>query len=230
MYGVSLIVAGLMLSSSILSFFGFAEEELTYSFDESKIREYIPIVTNNVTCDKLYGRIVTSSTEVCYEFLFYWEHQDGVYKFSEHENDWEFVTVYTSVDSDDVDLVCFDSFHYYIGRKENPEAYNDTNVLLYVNPDFHSFKPDIGIRSGNVSQQINNQTLYELTDNTLLVAQEQVGFDPELYRDPFSWKEKGILGRYTAFDEWHKAFFVVLDKKFEFIDLSDEDNLWYKWL
>ena len=230
MYGVSLIVAGLMLSSSILSFFGFVEEELTYSFDESKIRDYIPVVTNSIICDKLYGRIVTSSTEVCYEFLFYWEHQDGVYKFSEHENDWEFVAVYTSVDSDDVDLVCFDSFHYYIGRKENPEAYNDTNVLLYVNKDFHSFKPDIGIRSGNVSQQINNQTLYELTDNTLLVAQEQVGFDPVLYRDPFDWKEKGILGRYTAFDSTWKAFWVVADKEFGFIDLSDEDKILTRWL
>ena len=99
-----------------------------------------------------------------------------------------------------------------------------------MDPDFHYFRPDRCIRSGNVTWQIEDQRVYELTNIILHTAQTQVGFDPELYEDPFEWKEMGLLGRYTAFDEWHKAFMVVLDKKFSFIDYSDENNLFYKWL
>jgi len=57
-----------------------------------------------------------------------------------------------------------------------------------------------------------------------------VGFDPVLYEDPFDWKEMGWFGRYTAFDSNWKAFWVVADKKFDFIDLSDSKRLLTKWL
>ena len=203
---------------------------LTYSFNESDIRTYLPICTNNLTCDKLYARIVESDNEIAYEFLLYWDNQSGVYKFSEHEFDWEFIVVYTYLNGT-VNMVAYDTWHYYIGRSTTFSAYNDTNVLMLVDPAFHSFKPDIGIRSGNVSWQINNQTVYELTPAILSIAQTQVGFDPELYRDPFAWKEMGWFGRYTAFDDWYKAIMVVSDKKFSFIDFEQHDTIFgTEWL
>jgi len=205
------------------------QQAITHTFRISELREYLPISTNNITADKIYGRISETENEVAYEYLFYWDYQKGSYKFAEHNHDWEFVVVY-AYKNGTVNQVNYDSWHYYIGRKDNPEAYNDTNVLLFVDSDFHYFKPDWGIRRGNVSKQINNQTIYKITDSVLSVAQEQVSFDPELFNDPFSWKEQGFLGRYTAFDDWWKAFWVVMDKKLEFVDLSDEERLITKWL
>lgn len=225
---ICVVIVPFLLLSFSFSLFS-TPEEITFSFNEREIRDYLPVVTNNITADKIYARIAESGTEIAYEFFFYWEEQEGSYKFAQHEHDWEFIVVYTYPNGT-VFQVNFDEWHYYIGRTENPDCYNDTNVLLYVDPDFHYFKPDRGIRSGNVTWQINNQSIYELTDSILQKAEEQVGFDSELYKDPFKWKEMGFLGRYTAFSDWWRAFFVVLDKKFDFIDLSNEDSLWYKWL
>ena len=75
------------------SFLG-ATDSLTYSFNRSEIREYIPICTNNLTADKLYARIVESDTEIAYEFLFYWESQSGYYRFASHDYDWEFIVTH----------------------------------------------------------------------------------------------------------------------------------------
>jgi len=215
----------------MISWFPFFTQstEVTYSFKENDIRVYLPVVTNNITADKVYARIVESSTEVAYEFFFYWKEQKGSYKVSEHEHDWEFIVVYTYPNGT-ISQVSYDMWHYYIGRTTDPDCYNDTNVLVYINEDFHYFKPDRGIRSGNVTWQINNQTIYELTEAVLQTAKEQVGFDTELYEDPFAWKEKGWLGRYTAFDSWWKAFWVVLDKEYDWIDLSDDSRLMTRWL
>ncbi len=203
--------------------------DLTYTYNEQKIRKYIPISTNNVTADSLYARIVESSTEIAYEFLFYWDYQSGDHQFAEHDHDWEFVVVYTYPNGT-VSQVNYDSWHYYIGRTKDPEAYNNTNVLMFVDESFHYFKPDKMMRKGNISWQRNNQTLHELTDTILQRAKAQVGFDADLFKDPFNWKEKGYFGRYTAFDSWWKAFWVVTDKKFEFIDLTNEDRVFTKWL
>ncbi len=215
----------------MISWFPFFTQssEITYSFKESEIRDYLPVVTNDILPDKIYARIVESSTEVAYEFFFYWKEQEGSYKFAQHENDWEFVVVYTYPNGT-ISQVNYDMWHYYIGRTVDPDCYNETNVLLYVDDDFHYFKPDRVIRSGNVTWQVNNQSIYELTDIVLQTAKEQVGFDKELYDDPFEWKEMGWLGRYTAFDSWGKAFWVVADKKFEFLNFEDTDNWWTKWM
>lgn len=211
--------------SSFLS----SESAIEYSFDEDEIRDYIPICTNNITCDELYGRIVTTPEETCYEFMFYWKTQEGVYKFSAHDHDWEFVVVYVNPNGT-VNQVNYDSWHYYIGRTKNPIAFDDTNVLLYVNEDFHYFMPDRQIREGNISWQVNNQTLNELTDDIIQLAETQVGFDSKLFINPFDWKDMGWFGRYTAFNSAWKAFWVVADKKFEFVDLSDNERLVTKWL
>ena len=219
---LTMIVLGLVLFSTDTSSF-------TYTFSEKQLRNYIPIVTNNITADEVYGRIVKSPDQTAYEYLFYWEEQKGTYKFATHENDWEFIVVYV-YSNGTVEQVNYDSWHYYIGRTVSPQVYNDTNVLLFVNEDFHYFKPDRGFRSGNLSWQIHNQTINELTAYILQTAQVQVGFDPAMMNDPFSWKEMGFLGRYTAFDSWWKAFWVVADKKFDFIDLSDNDRWLTKWL
>ena len=210
------------------SFLG-SSESLTYRFNRSEIREYIPICTNNLTADKLYARIVESDTEIAYEFLFYWDNQSGYYRFANHNYDWEFIVVYTYPNGT-ISQVNYDSWHYYIGRTKNPEAHNDTNVLIYVDESFHNFLPDKGMRKGNISWQINNQSVYELTNSIINQAKQEVGFDPELFRDPFSWKEMGWFGRYTAFDSWWKAFWVVTDKKFDFIDLSDNEGWFSQWL
>jgi len=208
-----------------------SESNLEYSFDEQELRTYLPICTNNITADKLYARIVEGNTEYCYEYLLYWNNQSGTYKFAEHDFDWEFICVYADK-TGQINQVNYDSWHYYIGRSTTFEAYNNTNVLMYVNPEFHNFVPDIGMRSGNISYQINNQTIYNLTSTILETAELQVGFDPELYENPFSWKEKGILGRYTAFNDWYKAFMIVSDKQFSFIDFEkyESSTLGTKWL
>jgi hypothetical protein len=213
-----------------LSFFSTAPT-ITFSFKESEIRDYIPICTNNITADKLYCRIAESSTEKCYEFLLYWEYQEGNYKMSQHTHDWEFIVVYTYPNGT-IQQVNYDSWHYYIGRTENPDAINDTNVLMYVDPDFHYFRPDGVIRSGNITWQIEKQRVYELTDTVLYTAKSQVSFDKELYDGPFEWKQKGwfVLNRYTAFDSNWKAFWVVADKKFGFVNFEDTNNILTKWL
>ena len=217
----------IMLFTSSFPFFTPAET-LTYTYKENEIRNYIPICTNNITCGRLYSRIVESSTEKAYEFLLYWETQEGNYKLADHENDWEFIVVYTNPNGS-IESIAYDSWHYYIGRKTNPDAYNDTNVLMYVNPDFHYFRPDGVIRSGNVTWQIEEQNVYEITDTVLYTAKSQVGFDPEIYEDPFAIKEKGWFGRYTAFDSKWKAFWVIADKKFSFVNFEDSNNILTKW-
>lgn len=202
---------------------------INFSFNESEIRNYIPICTNNITCDKMYARIAETETEIIYEFMLYWETQEGSYDLAEHEHDWEFIIIYTHPNGT-IEQVNYDSWHYYIGREKNPDAYNETNVLMYVDPDFHYFKPDNGIRSGNVTWQISSQRIYELTDTILYTAKTQVGFDKVLYDDPTDWKDMGWFGRYTAFDDGWKAFWVVADKKFSFVNFEDTENIFTKWL
>lgn len=206
-----------------------ATETISYSFNEAELRDYIPICTNNITCDKLYGRIVELGNQTAYEFFFYWNNQEGTYKFASHEHDWEFIVVYT-YDNGTVSQINYDMWHYYIGRTKDPAAYDDTNVLLYVNEDFHYFIVDRGIREGNISQQINNQTLYRLTDEIVGTAELQVGFDAQLFVNPFVWKERGFWGRYTAFNSAWKAFWVVADKEFNWVDLSNNEKVLTKWL
>ena len=201
----------------------------TYSFESGDVRNYIPICTNNLTCDALYGRSVTLGSNTAYEFLLYWHNQTGFYKFASHDYDWEFVVVYTNPNGT-VNQVNYDEWHYYIGRDKSPAAFDDTNVLLYVDPDFHYFVPDRGIREGNVSWQIHNQTLHDLTDSVIQLAESQVGFDHRLFDNPFDWKSVGFLGRFTAFNSNWKAFCVVIDKKYDWIDFSDNTKLLTKWL
>ncbi|MEF8806141.1 MAG: NPP1 family protein [Bacteroides sp.] len=223
----------LMLSLSIfvlifpLSFL--SKNSKTYKYDEEDLRRYIPILTNNITADKLYGREVRKGAQVAYEYLLYWNKQEGTYKFASHNHDWEFIVVYEGPNRE-TEQVNYDSWHYYIGREKNIECWEETNPLLYVNRDYHNFKPDIGMRRGNISWQIHKQKMYNLTEKQLNYAKSQVGFDKELYQDPFTWKEKGFLGRYTAFDSAWKSFWVVTDKEFGFIDLSDDERLVTKWL
>ena len=213
----------------VLPFFQ-VQNQITYSYDKAEIKKYLPICTNNITADKTYARIVESQTEKAIEYLFYWDHQDGTYKFAQHNHDWEFIVIYTNPNGT-IEQINYDSWHYYIGRNKKVDAYNDTNTLVYVDPDFHYFKPDRGIRPGcNITWQITQQNIHELTDEILSTAKNQVGFDPELYKDPFEWKNMGWFGRYTAFDDSWKAFCVVADKKFGFINFENQDNFFTKWL
>jgi hypothetical protein len=101
--------------------------------------------------------------------------------------------------------------------------------MVFVGEEYHNFLPDLGIREGNVARQVD-RAIFECNDSVLLKAEQQVGFDHALFDDPFTWQDAGWTGRYTAFNSWWKAFLVVSDKNFDFIDFEDTENWFTKWL
>jgi hypothetical protein len=183
-------------------------QDITYT--DSQMREYLPILTNNILPDKIYARVVESNAGNAYCYMLYWAHQDGVYKLAEHDYDWEYIVVYTKNDGS-VYQVNYDAWHYYIGRTVKPSVWNETHVFMFVDQKFHYFYPDLGMRYGSINDQLN-RTIYPCTAEVTHRAKTEVGFDEQLFNDPFTWQKQGTFGRYTAFDSWWKAFLVVTDK------------------
>jgi len=193
-------------------------------FREDELREYLPIFTNDVKPDKIYGSIAESSKGNAYCYMFWWAEQEGFYSIADHEHDWEFIVVYTNSEGK-IYQVNYDTYHYYIGREYFPTMYNETHVYMYCYPEFHNFRPDQGMRVGIIEDKYDYK-IYDCTDTILNRANQEVGFDPELFKDPWSWQESGWLGRYTAFDSAWKAFWVVSDKHVDWINFEDINN-WF---
>jgi len=228
-YIVAIASVVLFLTPTVSAWWIFGSSiETQNTFNESELKKYLPVVTNDIIPDKTYGRIVESNIGNAYCYMFYWYYQSGFYKLSEHNNDWEFIIVYTNTNGVPYQIN-YDTYHYYIGRLKQPEVYNKTHAMVFVGTEFHNFLPDLGIRQGNVAQQINRH-IGECNDSVLLKAEQQVGFDHKLFDDPFAWQDADWTGRYTAFNSWWKAFLVVSDKKFDFINFEDAQNWFTKWL
>jgi len=230
---ISIAIVGIIVTASFMPvatawplFQNYSVEP--YTFPESKLRTYLPVITNDILPDKIYARAVESTAGTAYCYMLYWRHQDGFYGVAEHEQDWEWIVVYTKPNGQ-VYQVNYDSYHYYIGREYEPSVWGDTHVLLFVDDAYHYYRPDLQFRFGNISRQLN-QTLVECTGTILFRAQQEVSFDPEMFDDPFAWQDMGWFGRYTAFDSWWKAFLVVSDKTFDWIDFEDINNWWTQLL
>jgi hypothetical protein len=223
----SILIPILLIAPSTSA--GFFSKDIRTSnvFREDELIEYLPIITNGIIPDKIYGTIAESNVGNAYCYMFYWEHQNGTYSIAEHEHDWEFIVVYTNSDGRIVQ-VNYDMYHYYIGRKSSPDVYDHTHVLMYCYEEFHNFKPDTVFRGCNPSKQVNT-TIYDCNNQILSRAQTEVSFDPELFKDPWSWQGEGlIIKRYTAFDSAWKAFWVVSDKEVGFLNFEDKDNTFTK--
>jgi len=213
-------------SASAWWIFG-ADLEVQNVYREDELIDYLPLITNNILPDKIYGTIAESSKGVAYCYMFWWAKQDGFYSLAEHDHDWEFIVVYTNTEGK-VYQVNYDSYHYYIGREYNPTVYDGNHTLMYCYEEYHNFKPDVIFRVGQIERQLNNTDVYEWDEKIAQRAQQEVSFDPELFEDPWSWRDSNWMGRYTAFDSAWKAFWVVTDKEVDWINFEDVNNFFSK--
>ncbi len=229
--GAILVISLMVITTiapSVSAWWIFSEDlNMNDTFDEEELRKYLPIFTNDILPETVYAKMFTSSVGSVYAYMCYWDGQEGFYKLASHDYDWEFIVVYVHPNGQPYQ-VNYDAYHYNIGRHKYPDVHNETHVLMYVNPEYHYFVPDIGMRHGNLEEQLN-VTIEKCTYKILKIAQEQVSFDPELFDDPYVWQEGGFWARRTAFDTWWKAFWAVSDKKSDWINLEDPENWFAKW-
>lgn len=233
-FAIFLLVATLIpVTASAWWIFSAPSYRITY---DEEILNRTMIVFDNTSYypEKIYYRIVydEDETDIAVEFFLYWSAQ--TFYIATHEHDWEFVIVYFKVAGDDLHCygVCYDDWHYVIGRNTRPSVCFDVadnmsayHVPIIIDNEYHAPKVGNKILFGDALDRALDTgiTPLRMTEDIINNAEATIGFDPKVFNEPFALWEKDSFGnyaRYSAWKSWKYAILVSIDKRFDFFDFS----------
>lgn len=234
--GIAIFVLTIPIVGDVAAVDLFGGPSYRISFDEDILERTQVFFTNDSYIpDKLYYRLVFNEdeTEMALEYFLYYT--DQTYYLAPHEHDWEFVIVYFRLADEEMRVygVVYDEWHYVIGRETNPTTSfritenneSGTHVGILIDNEYHAPQPDDRIYFGEALDNYLNHGIetVRITDEVLTSADVDIGFDRDIFDDPFSLWDKNIFGNYARYSAWKDityAIAVAIDGRFDYFDFT----------